>query len=192
MIRINNKKGFLLLEKSVLELILTIIGILLILVVVVYLFGLVSTAQVKRNAQTSLDILESRANSLEDGQKIMAKLPGLCKEGNDKTCDWFIAGWNKDDLKIPEKYLLKNVICVCNGKMDDLVNACNVQGLCREVKSAKIEIALNSFEVKVDAMNKKEGKTTELIKLPIIAFQSNLIEVEISKNNGVVSFKKIG
>ncbi|MDO8564301.1 MAG: hypothetical protein Q7R87_04790 [Nanoarchaeota archaeon] len=185
-----NKKGFLL-EKSVLELILTIIGILLILVVVVYLFGLVSTAQVKRNAQTSLDILSTRANSLQEGKMVVARLPGLCKESN-KQCDWFIAGWSKNDTDIPEQHLLKNVICVCKGEPNNQARYCSSLDSCREIKEASYIIVGPSQFNGIVGGAMGGGAMQGKIPYSAIPFGSNLIEVEISKNNGVVSFKKIG
>ena len=187
-----DKKGFLI-EKAVLELVLTIIGILLILSVMVYAFGLVSTAQVKRNAQTSLDILESRANSLQEGKNVVAKLPGLCKGGEDKSCDWFIAGWSKTEKDIPEQHLLKNVVCVCKGQYEDSflrARACQNIDSCREIKEASsIIIQKTSFK---EFMTDNEGRAIPSFKdYPVIGFESNLIQVEISKSNGVVSFKKV-
>lgn len=184
------KRGFAWLEKSVLELVLTIIGILLVLAVVVYAFGLVSTAQVKRNAQTSLDILESRANSLQEGEMVVAKLPGLCKEGSDKNCDWFVTGWSKDDVKIPENYLLKNVICVCQGDPDYATRVCSYQDSCKEVKnSVGIKVGPDSFD---DISTDNEGRPIKVPKdYPALAFKSNLIQVKIEKINGVVSFTKM-
>ncbi len=183
-----DKKGFLI-EKAVLELVLTIIGILLILSVMVYAFGLVSTAQVKRNAQTSLDILESRANSLQEGGKVVAKLPGLCKDSKD--CKWLLTGWSKTEKDMPEQHLLKNVVCVCKGEPNNRVRACQNIDSCREIKGVSNVVVGPSQFLGIVGGAMGGGAMQGQISYPAIAFSTNLIEVEISKSNGVVSFKKV-
>jgi hypothetical protein len=192
-----NKKGFLSLEKNVLELVLTIIGLLLILSAVVYGFNKITSNQILRNAQTSLDILESRANSLQEGEMVVARLPGLCK--GEKECNWFIAGWNKEKKENPEKCLFDNCICVCQGTPDTPDSrkiACQFSNSCRFLEGIS-GVVINKdvfIREEVRGVEAKEGRETSNKKVPVefpaIAFSSNLIEVEISKNNGVVTFTK--
>ena len=189
-----NKKGFLLLEKNALTLIVAIMCIILILVVVVHYFNIITSSQIKRNVQTSLDILEKSANDLKEGEKKIVKLPGLNRGidvKNEKEYDevWYITGWSKSDDGIkapPEKYIFQNTICVCQSGYSNYKTrniACQSINSCREIKGvSKIEID-NGF-VYTGAIG--DGFSPD----KAILFASNLIEVEISKSNGVVTFKK--
>lgn len=190
-----NKKGFLLLEENSINLVLAVMGLILVIIVIVYLFNALTTNQIKKNVQISLDILENKTNSLADGETTIAKLPGLCK-GND--CTRFIAGWSKNDngeKAPPEQYLLKNVVCVCNGVINNpsyytyMRLACSVANSCREIKDVS-QIIVGPDTILTTKGGYMGARIDAPVEYPVINFHSNLLEVEISKNNGVVTFKK--
>lgn len=190
--KLNNKKGFLLLEKNVISLVLTIIGLLLILVFIVYLFNIISTNQVKRNAQTALDKLEVSANSLENGKSVIVQLPGLNKESF-KGSFWFLTSWSPEDSAkslIPaERYLTTNIICVCYGEPYNektRADACRNIDSCREIKGiSRIDMEIGKY----NPPGAQGPTSSKPIEYPAIHFTSNLLQVTISKSNGVIAFR---
>jgi len=188
-----NKRG-LLLEESFLKLVLGAIVFLLILGVVVYGFNLLSQGQDQRNAKKALDVLEAKSNSLENGMNTTAKLQGPCK-GN--TCNWFVTGWSKADNNVPEQCLLKTCICVCEGSYDDSSRktTCEKSQVCAEIKAQGISIA---GDVSVPVYNTGTPSVAPSMPanlptgsqtLPVIKFQTNLIEISISKVNDIIQLK---
>ena len=177
--RIKNKKGFALLEKNVVELVIAGLGIFMIFALAVYIFNIFSVSQDKRNAQTALDIIESKVAGLQEGKSADIEFKGPCKSSK---CDWFLDAYGIGDIRKPtECNLLQSCLCMCQGNMGK-DNLCYGDKVCKNFDVRGIVISPGQFvtiALPVGELDKGSYATYNRTGL-----QPNLNKFSISRLNG--------
>lgn len=137
-----NKKGFLLLEKNVVELVIAGLGILVVFALAVYIFNAFSAKQDVRNAQTALDIISVKVGAVTDMQNAEVQIRGPCKT---TPCNWYMDSYGINDNKKPDECgILKSCICFCDGNAGK-DEKCYGKKVCGNFDLAEIEIKPKQF-----------------------------------------------
>ncbi len=184
-----NKKGEDLSTSEIVGIVLFFIIAFIIIAAVWMIIKNIGIGQENRNVNSVLENLQDRINSVQEGNKLSVQLTGPCKE---KDCEWFIASWSQNNANKPASCGLNSCICLCKGdfKSDMVKSLCEAEGVCKNVNIVSV---ISSSEIDKEVVRAPEagGNTFEIVKIGTIPLQSNYIEVNIEKKNGVVTLTKI-
>ncbi|MEK6889223.1 MAG: hypothetical protein AABW80_03900 [Nanoarchaeota archaeon] len=126
-------------QDSFISLILAVIAIgLLVFGIVKIYYGNVQIEE--KNAKEIANIVEARINALESGQEGNFLVRSPCSADNTEECNWFIAGWGRDEVDKPDKCFINSCVCVCKGSRGSWSSICQDSGLCRDVNVKEVDV----------------------------------------------------
>jgi len=156
--------------------------------------------QESKNAQSGLNNLILKINSINAGDSTTATLTGL--NGN-----WFMAGWNRDESGRPEKCFSGSCICICSkagttigidesiGKNNlnkvFLASSCQKTGFCSVVEINEVSIigglvrSTTASPAPTVALSLPTGGQS-VIPVSYIIFPANLLILKIEKKDNVL------
>src|SRR3989338_677304 len=170
------------------------LGIIIAVICLVFLIGLVAliyqqfSDEESQKAKKILNLIETKANALEEGEKTLATVQGMP--------NWGLLGWGKNDEGRPDKCYFKSCICVCPdgegfAKMSEWSESCHGKGFCRFFDASEIEFSVdkNKFAEyeKVTDITGRESlgilkKDKEEGDFKLIFLRGNLNGIEIFKD----------
>ncbi len=125
-----NKKGEEPVKPNLIEMVVSIIGILILGLLALKLISIALDSD-NKNAGQFFNSLTEKIDALEDGQNNTFTLQGF-------STDWVILGFDSGQGLKPEECLDKGCLCVCEKKDNSF--DCDNGGLCKKIDKEKVEV----------------------------------------------------
>ena len=127
--------------KNVISVIIAVIGIVAIVYGIVKVAS-IFTNQESTNAKNSLEVIGSRLEALQAGQKSTFLLQGFKNSEN-----WIVASWNNTENGRPDKCFFKSCLCLCPAS-DNNAQSCQASGFCKTFEYSGVVIEpINKEEI---------------------------------------------
>lgn len=132
-----------------LKIILAVLGILILIYLAASLYGFFVKDNKEKQAQASLEILNSKIKLVESGAQKEIKF--LIESPN----DWYIIAWPyQDESEKPQQCAGDYCICMCESAYSKfgVLDECNKKGICKELskKTKTIDEDNNEKYIKID------------------------------------------
>lgn len=157
-IKINSKKGNLLLESETVKIVLAVMCIVILIILAYKLYTLFFKKSAFEQAKESLEQLVGRINSMKDGQTSMFTITG--------PLTWRLLLFNKGDILPTQCYGFDNCLCICEGQGYE---NCDKSGVCKNI-NINSEMSYYCF-----------GMTNQYK-----CFQITLKDIPLKKENGIL------
>lgn len=174
-----NRKGDFL--NNVVGIIIAVIGLSLLIFAITRLYS-AHVNQEDENAKSTIDLVMSRINSLEDGQSASITLQGF--SGSEH---WYFVGWDNETRPRPEKCFFGNCLCICKDA-GNVASCDGAHGFCREIKGRSISVESTTLKTRYypGSGGAPSSSSLDFAIARCIKLKNSLFEIRISKKSDAI------